>query len=404
MPPSKDILRQLDNVDWDFSGYVPNGRSLGIHNIHWYPAPFPPAVAGTLIDILGGRSTTFLDPFCGSSVAPLEAWFRGKKAFGIDNNRFAIQMAEAKTQLIREGTVEVAKQLLDEYLTFRRKSIASWGRMLPATICERAQIHTEIARWFIQSVLAEIAILKVWISYEGKLASLWRDVLTITLSSLLHGRYSIVRDYHYTYIVDNSRVKEEAREMIDVPGIFGNKLLANFIQGQLAREQLLRINSDLRIITTPRFFNDRAQNIEHIIDDKIDIVITSPPYFGMNDYVRSQYLTWLLFQWEGYDEDLSTESGSRRRRTSKTSLDSYFDDMYRAFQGIYRILDRKGYLALVLGRSETKLAKEVDPLLRLATQLEEIGFVRLWAGKRRVRFRKINNQPFRTEVIWVLQS
>src|ERR1051326_2317770 len=99
---TKKIQNQLSEIDWDFAGYNPNGRGTGIHNIHWYPAPFPPGVAGTLIEILGVDCESFLDPFCGSSVAPFEAWFLGKKVFAVDNNHFPIDIANAKVQVIAQ--------------------------------------------------------------------------------------------------------------------------------------------------------------------------------------------------------------------------------------------------------------------------------------------------------------
>ena len=43
----------------------------------------------------------------------------------------------------------------------------------------------------------------------------------------------------------------------------------------------------------------------------------------MNDYVRSQYLSWVLFQWDGYAQDLAAESGARRQRFKAESVDSY---------------------------------------------------------------------------------
>jgi predicted methyltransferase len=77
--------------------------------------------------------------------------------------------------------------------------------------------------------------------------------------------------------------------------------------------------------------------------------------------------------------------------------------MYKSFSEIHRVLRKGGYLAVVLGSSTTKLAREINLLKELRKQLDDIGFNLLWEGRRRVRFRKINNTPFRDEVIWVFQ-
>lgn len=402
MGSQKRILKQLNEVNWDFAGYNPNGRGTGIHNIHWYPAPFPPGVAGTLIDILGVDTQSFLDPFCGSSVAPFEAWFSGKKVFAIDNNHFAIEIAKAKAQFITVGGEAIAKALANDYETFRDSQIRSFSKMIPETICKRSGIHLGAIRWFTQPVLAEIAVVKQWILSRHKLTKQWRSALSVTLSSLLHGRFSIARNYHYTYIVDNSRVKNEALATVDVQGLFVTKLYDNMIQGQLARERSLRMGNGHRA-PVPEFVWGRAQRLLDTIPEGVDFVLTSPPYFGMNDYVRSQYLTWLIFQWSEYEADVANESGSRRSRNSRTALGSYFSDMYESFLSIHRILKKGGYLALILGSSTTKLAREIDPLVEMEKQLNDIGFDRIWQGRRRIRFRKINNTPFRDEVIWIFQ-
>jgi DNA methylase len=90
---SAEVTSRLNAVQWDFPGYVPDRKTLGIHQLHWYPATFLPAIAGTLIDILAPQErAVIIDPFCGSGTAVLEAWFRNKPAIGIDNNSFAIEI------------------------------------------------------------------------------------------------------------------------------------------------------------------------------------------------------------------------------------------------------------------------------------------------------------------------
>lgn len=397
----KNVAKSLNEIDWDFSGFKPNGKGPGIHGIHWYPAPFPPAVAGTLIDILGADYRSFLDPFCGSGVAPLEAWYRGKRAFGIDNNRFAIKIGRVKNSIVKRGSAEIGIQLAKKYEEYRQKTVRYWKTLPSELICERSNMDTDCNRWFISSVLVEIAIVKAWLSEDDGLTYRWKHVLELILSSLLHGRLSIARSYHYTYIVDNSRVKIEARDDLDVESLFKDRIQTTFTKAQMTRENLNRIGFGIRDTPSPRFIKGRAQDLTKLINQKVDLVVTSPPYFGMNDYVRSQHLSWLVFQWKGYDEDIKAESGTRRNRNSKKYLDSYFNDMQQAFASIHSVLREDGVLAVVLGRSETRLAKENDTIGVLKGMVENIGFTNCWSGKRRVQFRKINNTPYRSEVIWV---
>jgi hypothetical protein len=205
-------------------------------------------------------------------------------------------------------------------------------------------------------------------------------------------------------VVDRSKVKDESREEVDVASTFIRKLSDIFMDGELARSHMRRLCMPSNGFRLPDFHHGRAQDLNGLISPKIGLIVTSPPYFGMNDYVRSQYLSWLIFQWDGFGDDLLKESGSRRARTSKRALSTYFTDLASAFEAMYGHLRKGGFLALVLGCSETKLAKESNPVRKLDGLVDAAGFQLLWRGKRRVRFRKINNTPYRTEHVWVYQK
>ena len=240
MKDIKEVVRQLEEVDWDFAGFIPGTRGISIHGLHWYPAPFPPALVGSLIDILGKNGKTFLDPFSGSGVGPIEAWSRGMHAFGIDGNRYVVGIARAKVDLVTKGTKRLGEELAECYRLFHRRAAPGWQGVEPELVCSRARFKSDIIRWFVPSVLREIAILKCWINSDlGDLEG-WRNVLVATASSLLHGQYSVVKDYHYTYVVDRSKVKKECREEVDVSTLFIDRLIGNFTDGELIREQLSR--------------------------------------------------------------------------------------------------------------------------------------------------------------------
>lgn len=276
---------------------------------------------------------------------------------------------------------------------------ADWD---PTAVCARAGFHQDSTRWFVPDVLGEIGILREWMASDDIQVRRWKRVLMTALSSLLHGRLSVVRNYHYTYVVDRSRVTEECREPTDVERTFTDKLQTLFVDAELLREQIMRAGVPFQAGRRPELVNARAQDLARLFGGQADLVITSPPYFGMNDYVRSQYLSWLVFQWDGYENDLRNESGSRRHRKKANALDAYYSDMKESFSGIYHVLRRGGRLALVVGSSEGKFMNGSDPLSRFRELVLAQGFCLEWTGQRRVRFRKINNTPYRTEVLWVL--
>ncbi len=397
-------LSVLRTIDWDFSGYVPSARERGVQSVHWYPAPFPPALAGTLLDALNGKrraNTRVLDPFSGSAVAPIEAWARGFCVEGVDNNWFAIQIARAKVRILQNGTQRKGMELARTYRSFHRAFVGDYSRDSASDVCADAGISPEAARWFTTGTLKALAIAKLWIE-QDEAAAPWRPVLRVLLSSLLHSRFSVVRRYHYTYIVDRSRVKAECRDQVDVPDIYSQRIESVFLEGEIARRQIGSTGIVLSE-SLPRFHHGRARDVVDLVSEPVDIVLTSPPYFGMNDYTRSQYLTWLVFQWSSFDDDIQRESGSRRSRRSSKALDSYHEEMENSFRAIREVHRAHGYLATIIGRSQGGFARKSDSVGRLREMIVSCGYNLKWSKVRRVRFRKINNTPYREEELMLFE-
>ncbi len=391
---------QLNQVDWDINGFVPSAGIVGIHGLHWYPAPFPPALASTLIDILGSGGI-FLDPFSGSGVAPIEAWLRGYEAYGIDNNEFAVRIGRAKTELLMNATAAIGEELATLYKNYRARRLTDWLGLSSSEICDSAHINADAQRWFLPQMLAEIAVAKSWISDLAHGPGYWSNVATVLLSSLLHGDISIVRGYHYTYVVDRSRVKHEALESVDVRLLYCNRLTHQFSNAELLRRRLERTGYSLTACPAPMFLRGNACYAGSLISKQCSLIVTSPPYFGMNDYVRSQYLTWLIFPWDDYESQIDTEVGSRRKRWNRLALDEYLSTMEETIENLCSKLSEGGYLAIVVGEASNALAREADLTGMLRKYFLESQLEPVWEGHRRIRFRKINHIPYRTEVIWV---
>lgn len=400
-PEPDEVRWQLSRVKWDFTGFVPTAGVSGIHTMHWYPAPFPPALAAALIDILGVRGGLFVDPFAGSGVAPIEAWLRGYRSLGIDNNQFAIELSRAKCHLLRRGSAAIGQDLAKSYHRFRQRHLARWVKWTSDEICARADIDTDAPRWFVRDVLVEIAVVKAWLTDAASGPAEWRDTIRVLFSSLLHGKLSIVRNYHYTYIVDRSRVAKRSLGRVDVEGVFAERLSTYFTDAEYTRARLARAGTDVETLPEPTFAQGLAQSANDFVNATADLVVTSPPYFGMNDYVRSQYLTWLVFPWDEYSNQIKSESGSRRARKSHRAFDDYIATIDTTFKSLKTIMSPGRYLAVIMGDSTTKIARERQPTEAVRNLITSLGFEPVWDVQRRVRFRKINNTPYRSECLWV---
>lgn len=393
--PAKRVSRALDRIDWDFADENPSAPKMRLNGVHWYPATFVAPLIGTMLDILAPEGPArVLDPFCGSGTAPLEAWYRGHCALGTDSNAFAISLSRARVRLVRGGTAPLGRRLASEFETWAGTNQGNRDD-LPQAI----GIANEASHWFVPEALRDIALTKAWV--ENEAPERWRSVLRVLLSSLLK-RCSKVRDYHYTYIVDRSKVKSPALGDPDFSRLFAERLETIFRAGANMRAAL-REQGTINLDSPPSFRRAAAGDLRHIEAGEIDLILTSPPYFGMNDYVRSQYLTSLVFPSPAYQRDVDLESGSRRKRTSGPALTQYLADMRAGFAECERVLHPDGLIAIFLGHSQSRLARESNVVGQLAQELAELGFEEIWKGERRIRFRKITSTPSSSEYVWILR-
>ena len=148
----QDTLAALDAVDWDFQDFNPATAQPTVHGLHWYPAPFPPALVATLLDILGPVQTV-LDPFSGSGVTLLESGIRGMEASGGDLNAFAVKLVTSKWQLLQEASESDAQRLVTSYEAFRRGATTVSRASAPRD----AGIHCDATGWFTSRTLGELA-------------------------------------------------------------------------------------------------------------------------------------------------------------------------------------------------------------------------------------------------------
>jgi hypothetical protein len=100
-------------------------------------------------------------------------------------------------------------------------------------------------------------------------------------------------------------------------------------------------------------FNSDVKNCESVENDSIDLVVTSPPYPNMTDYITSQRLSYYFF---GFDlqEDKVLEIGARHKRSKKSSLNDYLKDMKIANERIAMKIKRGGYACYVMPSFNTK--------------------------------------------------
>jgi DNA modification methylase len=386
----RSSIRELEQIDWNFADYISSQFPADINSLHWYPAAFVPQIPSILIKCLSEETNLILDPFSGSGITIIEASRLGRRFIGVDQNPYAINICKAKLSAISEINEAWFKeegsivQSLDSISNLRDYCANTW-------------VDDEVFKWFDRKTLAEIfALHRHIVLNRGTHANILRQVI---FSSILN-RCCSQRD-HYTYITDRCFPKEmvyrPAREM------YCEQIMLACRAVNESRRHFFRIHGrDWKPAEDGIIEPGDARQLKWINDFSVDLVVTSPPYLGVNDYVRSMRLTSLLFPEEGGQEAVGTEIGARRKRNRKTAYDEYMQDMKQVFSEIARVLKRNGYLALVLGQGRGRVNKD-NVLSMLIDLLKEHEFDVHFKKERRIKFRRIQVPGVETEQILVLR-
>jgi hypothetical protein len=94
-------------------------------------------------------------------------------------------------------------------------------------------------------------------------------------------------------------------------------------------------------------------------EETVDLVVTSPPYPRMIDYVKSQRLSFNFFN-ENFGDYVGREIGARYRRSRRDFLDTYEKDIKQVNAKVVKLLKKYGYMCVVLPDYEaTDTRKEV---------------------------------------------
>ncbi|MFA6054166.1 MAG: DNA methyltransferase [Thermodesulfovibrionales bacterium] len=336
---SSKIDRLLKELDWDCSDHVHHRTSLNI--IHWYPASFITAIPGNIIDIFSNEGDVIWDPFCGSGTSAVEAFRKGRHFYGSDISQISILISLSKIHLIkyrkliekevvqlRNGIDQIEFDLsfkvsLDDYISLG-KSICSYDELKP---------------WYNEKTLNELLLLRGFLNRNVREKRMEPIFLTIFLHI---AKLACAQQKTWGHIADNVLPDEDQirnREYRVIPNF-----LKRLLQVQTQAEKVLVISkmgrcniklADARTYSPPK---------------PADLVVTSPPYPCMADYITSQRLD---YYWLGYTkEDIGAfkknEIGARYLKNTKSANKSYIDNMTIALTNIIKAIKSKGILVLIL--------------------------------------------------------
>lgn len=282
------------------------------HHFHTYPAGLHPDAAALLLTIGGGH---VLDPFCGGGTVLVEALLAGRNALGCDISPVANLVARARTALTTEEertAMRVAARKAAEFA------------LRPAAIPD--DVPDILREWYAPHVLAEMCTLLARMGDSPLIRAVFSSIAVKTSereSDTSNRRVAVARPVGTAATLFHRRAREYGRQL--------EALAAAVPEGVRARVH----REDAREIRAPGEFG---------------MVLTSPPYPGVYDYVPMQQLrmTWL-----GLDarDAPRAEIGSRRafRADRATAILSWREDTSAWVKSCARALVSGGRMIVVIG-------------------------------------------------------
>lgn len=372
MNNSNYLTRAISDIDWNFSSF----GNEGLNSFHWYPATFISAIPGSLIPLFSNENEIVFDTFCGTSVTGLEAIRLGRKYVGVDNNPIAVLISKSKVLF---PDTESLKKIF-ENLT------------LINTNHPKSHPNEEILKkWYHKDTYHQLNIILTVISnIENPTLRIPAQAI---FSSILKTASSQAK--HWGWVCDN--VLPKPTEIV-YKNAFDIFLKALHSYSKAVDDVLVEIKN--RGLDNRRRYlreqweiscGDSLSKMKSLDNDSIDLILTSPPYYGVADYVKAQRLSFLWFTdevlpVEGYShsdfERLRTkETGTRSTRHKQNSHDLYMQYLRLYLTESHRILKSGHRLILIMGDSKSR-QNTISPIEEYAT---EIGFEQEYEFQRQIK-------------------
>ena len=367
-------VRRLGELDWDFPAQF---SESAYSTLHWHPCRFPSQIPAITIGRLTQPGDIVLDPFMGSATTLVEAQRLGRRSVGVDINPISCMIAEAKTLTLSGDDVR-------RYVDGLKLALAKdWHSLKCGVVAQSVQVQ----KWYMPNTLVDLC--KLW-GLVQDYNSHAKPIGLSAFSSILLGACRETR--HWGYVCDNTTPQSE--RATDVRGLFLSAL-QKFAAAYHERDN--ELHDDVREATVRQ--GDACTILQQYPENYFSCVVTSPPYFGVADYVKAQRLSmeWFGFEIEPFRQQ---EIGARSKRHRKDAESSYIQDTRIVFTEVFRTLKRGGYAIIVVGQSP----KRNDILEIYVNVLCEIGFTLELERRRQIPTSRRQMPSLADEVVLVLRK
>ena len=396
----EEIRQAINSINWDFSDYSSMKYPLDINSIPWYPASFPAPIPKYLIALLSHPGAVVFDPFGGKGTTAVEALKQRRKFVYNDLNPHAVSIMECTLQALSQPGFEtdflnlVQKDkdyinrgaIIVEHANYKGKKENNITSRLSVTILDsllQSGIQREAMYWFHADTLAELLHIYNYIkSFKGYKLGIRKLAFISILKDVCSQRG------HFSYVTDNCKP--------DVMRYYNayKAYLEMLERIQMAcidftrQYKVINKKTDLKRISKMCIIHSGdATDSSFLADQSVDLVITSPPYLCAQDYILTMRLNDFFFPDEGFKDLPLHELGPRRLRTRPNIVESYFHEMKKVGDEIYRVLKNDSYYCLIIGQGKGKVSKGIDVVEKIIDNFLACGFEEIARTNRTISYR-----------------
>lgn len=353
-----NIIKKKERIP--YLDFPTEKASFGRYGIHDYPAMLHYLVVRYILDNFASNKKTLYDPFCGSGVSLCEGLRKGMKVYGTDINPLALLIAQVRCS---------------NYQGFQFNNLEEEIKKSTPDVPNVKNINY----WFKDYVIEDL----------GKIRNVIKKHTEKPYYNLLLVAFSqTVRD------VSNNKKGEFKRFRLDLKKLenFNPNVISTFINN--LSDFYRRLNSD-KLINAKEYYLFKEDTTKGIpFNEKIDIVITSPPYGDSRTTVAyGQFSSFSLDWLQGLnpfgDADLRLDNESlggkkinRNISFSETLQNTYFQlkllnskraedlksfylDLFEACSNIVKVLNKNSVVCFVVGnRTINRLQIPMDEIVK----------------------------------------
>lgn len=368
----RDIKNKLNSVNWNFDFNI-NYSSESLYPFdcrkHYsYPATFIPEIPFTLIEILSQKGDVVLDPFGGIGTTFLQSLILERFPLTCDINPVATNVCSGLYSLFNPSLNH--KNIKQQLIQVCEKYNENYNYTNTIT-----ELQLELKEWYETETFNKVCYLIY--CYDNMKDAFLKEVLKFVIPSILTTLSS--QNKGWAYIADNVKPKKDEYKSKDVFDVYKSRIELLFDDIHIHLKNVSKSYGEFydNVINEKRVYNTSVVDTPIA---EVDLVVTSPPYPRMIDYVKSQRMA-LGFLNKRFGDYTEHEIGARCRRGRKDTLEEYENNMNYINEHLCQILKNDGFLCLILPEYSAEDDRK-NTIERIVASYEKHGLKRIDDFKR----------------------